>query len=91
MVSITVDLDGINIKQEKKIEPERITYDSIKDYVLKKYGFKIPSIYIAQVKGKLGIKERKNYNIGEGKGVVPHCPPDKEEAILDAFRHFGIV
>ena len=33
----------------------------------------------------------ENYNIGEGKGVVPHCPPEKEEAIKDALRHFGII
>lgn len=90
-MSITVDLEGINIKQEKKIEPEKITYDSIKDYVIKKYGFKIPSIYIAQVKSKLGIKERENYNIGEGKAKIPNCPPEKEEAIKDALRHFGLI
>lgn len=43
------------------------------------------------MKGKLGVKERKNYNIGEGKGVVPHCPPEKEKAIKDALRHFGVI
>ena len=91
MVSITVDMEGINIKQEKKIEPERITYDSIKAYVLEKYGFKITSIYIAQVKEKVGLEKRENYNIGEGKGVVPHCPPEKEEAIKDALKHFGLI
>ena len=47
MVSITVDLDGINIKQEKKIEPERITYDSIKDYVWKKYGCHSPAVLLS--------------------------------------------
>ena len=35
--------------------------------------------------------KRENYNIGGGKGVVPHCPPEKEEAIKDALRHFGII
>ena len=91
MASIKVDMDGLNFKQEKQKEVKKTTYDDIKDYVLKKYGYKITSIYIAQVKGKLGIKERKNYNIGEGKGIVPHCPPEKEEAIKDALRHFCVI
>ena len=73
------------------IHDNKATYDEIKAYVKDKYGFEVTSLYIAQVKEKLGIKERKNYNIGEGKGVVPHCPPDKEEAIMDAFRHFGMI
>ena len=28
---------------------------------------------------------------GVEKGVVPHCPPEKEEAIRDALRHFGMI
>ena len=90
-VSIKVDLDGLNIKQEKQIAPEKGTYDNIKAYVKEKYGYKVSSIYIAQVKERAGIQKRENYNIGEGKGVVPHCPPEKEEAIMDALRHFGLI
>ena len=90
-MSVKVDLDGINISQELPIKPEKVTYNHIKDYVLKKYGYKIPSLYIAQVKNKLGIKERMNYNIGAGKSKVPNCPPEKEEAIKDALRHFGLI
>lgn len=56
-----------------------------------KYGFKVSSLYIAQVKEKAGIQKRENYNIGEVNGVVPHCPPEKEEAIKDALRHFGLI
>ena len=90
-VSIKVDMKGANIRQHKPLESEKATYDSIKTWVEEKYSFKVSSLYIAQVKKKLGIRERENYNIGEGKGRVPHCPPDKEEAILDAFRHFNII
>lgn len=38
-----------------------------------------------------GIKERKNYNIGSGDGKVPNCPSEREEAIMDAFRHFNLI
>ena len=40
---------------------------------------------------KLGIRERKNYNVGSGKRPMPLCPPEKEEAIKDALRHFGLI
>ena len=56
-----------------------------------KYGFKVPTPYIAQTKDKVGIKERKNYNVGTGKGKIQICPPEKEEAIMDAFRHFSLI
>ena len=67
------------------------TYAEIKAYVEEKYGFKISSLYIGQIKDKVGIKERKNYNTGSGNGRVPTCPPEKEEAIMDAFRHFNLI
>lgn len=84
---ISVDLDV----EKLEIQDKKATYDEIKAYVSEKYGYKIPSLYIAQVKERAGIQKRENYNIGEGKGVVPHCPLEKEEAIMDALRHFGIV
>ena len=90
-VSLKVDLEGININQERQQEAEKPTYDNIKRWVKAKYGLEVTSLYIAQVKGKLGIKGRKNYNIGEGKGVVPHCPPEKEEAIRDALRCYNVI
>ncbi len=84
---INIDLDV----EKLGIQDKRATYDEIKAYVSEKYGYKIPSLYIAQVKEKVGLAKRENYNIGEGKGVVPHCPPEKEEAIKDALRHFGMI
>ena len=69
----------------------RATYAEIKDYVKEKYGFSIASSFIAQVKDKLGLDKRLNYNIGSGKTKIAMCPPEKEEAIEDAFRHFGLI
>ena len=40
---------------------------------------------------KVGLEKRKNYNPGSGEGKVPICPPEKEAAILDAFRHFNLI
>ena len=84
---INIDLDV------EKIESKggRATYVEIKDYVKEKYGYSVSSLYIAQIKDKVGLEKRENYNHGSGEGRVPECPPEKEEAIMDAFRHFNLI
>ena len=57
----------------------------------KTHGLKVTSLYIGQVKDTLGFDKRKNYNVGSGEGRVPNCPPEKEEAIMDAFRYFNLI
>ena len=47
-------------------------------------------MYIAQTKDKCGFEKRENYNLGTGKRV-PQCPPEKEKAIMAAFRYFRTV
>ena len=84
---INIDLDV------EKLEGKSgsATYAEIKAYILEKYGFTVPSNYIAQIKDKAGLKKRRNYHIGSGQGRVLICPPEKEEAIMDAFRHFNLI
>ena len=67
------------------------TYDDIKSYVKDKYGLSVSSLYIVQVKDKLGLEKGKNTDPGSGEGRVPKYPPEKEEAIKDAFRHFNMI
>ena len=68
------------------------TYEQIKAYVLEKHGLKVSSLYISQVKRKCGIIERENYNKPKAENSrQPKCPPEKEAAILDALRHFGMM
>ena len=68
------------------------TYGEIKKYVLDKYGLKVSSLYIAQVKRKHGLTERVNYNVSNKEDqVVPQCPPEKEKAIEEALEWFGMV
>ncbi len=68
------------------------TYEKIKAYVLENYGFKVSSLYIAQVKDKCGLDKRLNYNLSKKDDPhVPECPKEKEDAIMDAFRHFGLI
>ena len=85
-ISFTVNMEDLPRPTRKSA-----TYDEIKAYVSEKHGLKVSSLYIAQIKEKHGLKERENYNIGNGKSKELVCPPEKEQAILDAFKHFGMI
>ena len=68
------------------------TYTQIKDYVLEHSGLKVSSLYIAQVKQKHGIIERENYNRAKSENArQPKCPPEKEAAITEALKFFGMI
>lgn len=71
---------------------EKITYQKIKEYVKEKHGLNVPSLYIAQVKEKCGLDKRENFNLPKSENTrVPKCTPEKENAIIDAFRHFSMI
>lgn len=67
------------------------TYREIKEWIKAEYGMSVSSLYVAQIKEKCGFEKRQNYNIGENKAHVPNCPPEKEKAILEAFKHFRMI
>ena len=69
------------------------TYPQIKAYVLEHSGLKVSSLYISQVKRKCGMDVGKNYNLPKSEDArqAPNCPPEKEEAIREALRYFGMI
>ena len=70
----------------------KATYEEIKEYVFEHTGLKVSHLYIAQVKQKYGIIERENYNKPKSENArQPKCPPEKEAAIIDALRYFGMI
>ena len=70
----------------------KATYEQIKAYVLEKTGLKVSSLYIAQIKKKCGLDVGENFNLPKSENArQPQCTPEKEEAIMQAFKHFGIV
>ena len=81
----------VNVEDLQGRASSTATYSEIKAYILEKYGLKVSSLYIAQIKDKCGFEKRDNYNIGEGKSKELTCPPEKEQAIMDAFRRFGML
>lgn len=87
-IEIEIKMDELDLTAAES----KATYDEIKAYVLDKYGLKVSQLYIAQVKRKCGIIERKNYNVSKKEDAkVPQCPPEKEAAIMDALKHFQMI
>ena len=70
----------------------KATYEQIKTYVLEQTGLKVSSLYIAQIKKKCGLDVGENFNLAKSENArQPQCTPEKEDAIMQAFRHFGII
>ena len=68
------------------------TYPQIKGYVLEHSGLKVSNLYISQIKRKCGIEVGKNYNLPKSEDSrQPMCPPEKEKAIREAFKYFGMI
>ena len=68
------------------------TYPQIKEYVLEHTGLKVSNLYISQIKRKCGIEVGKNYNLPKSEDSrQPQCPPEKEKAIREAFKYFGMM
>ena len=68
------------------------TNEDIKQYIEEKYGFKVHSAYIGQVREKLGIREHENYHDSHTSPRKPCvCPQEKEAAIIDSLKHFGLI
>lgn len=92
------NIDSERLKVEFSMENFTIpkvshaTYPMIKSYVLEQTGLKVSTLNIAQMKQKYGIIERENYNKAKSdESRQPQCVPEKEDAISDAFRHFGMI
>lgn len=87
-IEIEVKMDEMDLTSAES----KATYEEIKAYVLEHSGLNVSSLYIAQVKQKYGIIERENYNKPKSEDArQPQCPPEKEKAITEALRHFGMI
>ncbi len=87
-ISVELPMDDMDLTSAES----KATYKQIQNYVLEKFGFKVSTLYIAQVKKKHGLEVREHYNISKNENQkVPQCSIEKEEAILDALKHFKML
>ena len=87
-----VPLDNIAQRAESYKPKERVTYKMIKEYIEAKYGFKVHTAYIAEVKRDLGLPMYDASNaVEELKQPRKHPTAEKVEAIKDALKHFEVI
>lgn len=87
-ISVEIELDEVDLTSAES----KATYAQIKEYVWNKFQLKVSTLYIAQIKRKCGIELREHYNKSKKeKQIIPQCTPEKEEAIMDALRHFKMI
>ena len=87
-ISVEIELDEMDLTSAES----KATYAQIKEYIWNKFQLKVSTLYIAQIKRKCGIELREHYNKSKKeKQIIPQCTPEKEEAIMDALRHFKMI
>ena len=96
VVLLSRETNPLTIEVRMEVETgevkEHPTYKRIQEYVQEKYGFKVHTAYIAEVKRMVGLDMRKAPNAVEQRKHEYHpCPPEKVEAIKDALRYFGLI
>lgn len=83
-IPVSISPKDMGLSEEK----DQPTYANIRDYVQKTHGMKVSTLYVAQMKAECGLETQADRS---GDKKQPKCPPEKREAILDAFRHFGLI
>ena len=87
---IKVELDLSD--EEPTVSESKGTYDDIKKYIYERYQVKVSSLYISQVKRKLGLPVGECYNKPKTEDArVPNCPEEKEKLIVEALRYFKMI
>ena len=87
-----IPVDSIAKRAEAYKPKEKVTYKMIKEYIEAKYGFKVHTAYIAEVKRNLGLPMYDAPNaVEELKQPRKHPTPEKVEAIKDALRYFAVI
>ena len=87
-IEVDVSMDELDVTAAES----KATYDQIRDYVWEHHQLKVSTLYIAQVKQKYGIIERENYHKAKNENAKqPQCPKEKEDAIVEALKHFQMI
>ena len=87
-VRVEFSLEGMDTSGLQK----GATYPEIKARVLEQTGLKVSSLYISQVKQKCGLEVRENHHKATSENAKqPQCPKEKEDAIVEALKHFQMI
>ncbi|MDR0857889.1 MAG: 23S rRNA methyltransferase [Oscillospiraceae bacterium] len=67
------------------------TYTQIQTYVQETCEYKPQTCWIAHVKELYGLPLKPAYNRAASGQRKKPCPPDKQDDIAKAFKHFGMI
>ena len=87
-IEVDVSMDELDVP----VAESKATYNEIRHYVWQHHQLKVSNLYIAQEKQKYGIIQRQNYHKAKSENTKqPQCPKEKEDAIVEALRHFQMI
>lgn len=87
-IEVDVSMDELDVTAAES----KATYNEIREHVWEHHQLKVSNLYIAQVKQKYGIIERENYHKAKNENAKqPKCPKEKEDAIVEALKHFQMI
>ena len=87
-IEVDVNMEELDVTAAES----KATYNEIREHVWEHHQLKVSNLYIAQVKQKYGIIERENYHKAKNENAKqPQCPKEKEDAIVEALRHFQMI
>ena len=87
-IEVDVSMDELDVTAAES----KATYNEIREHIWEHHQLKVSNLYIAQVKQKCGIIERENYHKAKNENAKqPKCPKEKEDAIVEALKHFKMI
>ena len=87
-IEVDVSMDELDVTAAES----KATYNEIREHIWEHHQLKVSNLYIAQVKQKCGIIERENYHKAKNENAKqPKCPKEKEDAIVEALKHFQMI
>ena len=87
-IEVDVNMEELDVTAAES----KATYNEIRDYVWEHHQLKVSNLYIAQVKQKCGLEVRENHHKTKSENVKqPQCPKEKEDAIVEALKHFQMI
>ena len=87
-IEVDVSMDELDVTSAES----KATYNEFREHVWDYHQLKVSNLYIAQVKQKYVIIEREHYHKAKNENAKrPKCPKEKEDAIVEALRHFQMI
>ena len=87
---VTIDLKELS--GYRSVTKDTVSYADIRQWVKQEYGINVSNLAVSQTKDVLGIaKTPYKGRPASGKYQTPNLKPEKQKAITEALKHFGML